>query len=480
LEAENAAQAKIIVGLESQVAALTAHVATLTAQVALLTEKLGQNSRNSHRPPSSDPPGVSPRKSDQLPRGQRKRGGQPGHRGSRRILVPAESVDHVVDDYPAKCGNCWQPVAEVADPLAKRYQCIELDPVEPHITEYRRHAVRCTRCGYKTRAAWNPNIPKSPFGPRLMSAVAMCTGVYHLSRRQAQGLLRDLLSVRISTGAISSIEARIRQALVPAVAEVTAHIEHAPVKHTDGTSWQQAGSPRSLWTLATPKATSFTIVTHSSKEVLTPLFGERKGILISDRAKALTFWAMDRRQICWAHLIRLFVAFSEREGRAQAFGNRLLECARLVFDYWHGYKSGTLTRAELGSWMRPVIAVVEEVLARAVAADIERLSGSCADILQHKLALWTFIDHDGVEPTNNHAERELRAFVLWRKRSFGTQSDRGNEFAERIMTVAATLRKLGKHLWSFLTLSCSAFIAKTRCPSLFATVHTATAAGNTS
>lgn len=202
--------------------------------------------------------------------------------------------------------------------------------------------------------------------------------------------------------------------------------------------------------------------------------------VLAIRSQREAGWAMDRRQICWAHLIRLFVAFSEREGRAQAFGNRLLECARLVFDYWHGYKSGTLTRAELGSWMRPVIAVVEEVLARAVAADIERLSGSCADILQHKLALWTFIDHDGVEPTNNHAERELRAFVLWRKRSFGTQSDRGNEFAERIMTVAATLRKLGKHLWSFLTLSCSAFIAKTRCPSLFATVHTATAAGNTS
>lgn len=252
------------------------------------------------------------------------------------------------------------------------------------------------------------------------------------------GPVRDLLSVRISTGAISSIEARIRQALVPAVAEVTAQIEQAPVKHTDGTSWQQAGSPRSLWTLATPKATSFTIVTHSSKEVLTPLFGERKGILISDRAKALTFWAMDRRQICWAHLIRLFVAFSEREGRTQAFGNRLLECARLVFDYWHGYKSGTLTRAELGSWMRPVIAVVEEVLARAVTADIERLSGSCADILQHKLALWTFVDHDGVEPTNNHAERELRAFVLWHKRSFGTQSDRGNEFAERMSSSRGT------------------------------------------
>jgi transposase len=211
----------------------------------------------------------------------------------------------------------------------------------------------------------------------------------------------------------------------------------------------------------------FTIVADGSRATLAPLFGALQGILVSDRAKALGFWAMERRQICWAHLLRKFVSFSERDGRAGTFGRDLLSYTGILFEYWHAYQDGRLDRRTLRAWMTPVRAQMEALLAKAVAAKIDRLSGSCADILAHQHALWTFLEHDDVEPTNNHAERELRAFVLWRKRSFGTRSERGNRFAERIMTVAHTARKQGKDVLAFLTASCTAYQMDAEPPSLF-------------
>jgi transposase len=150
-------------------------------------------------------------------------------------------------------------------------------------------------------------------------------------------------------------------------------------------------------------------------------------------------------------------------------GKELLDLTALMFEYFHDYRSGKLSKAKLIEWMTPVRTQFEALLERAVAAEIERLSGSCADILLHKQALWTFLDRDDVEPTNNHAERELRAFVLWRRRSFGTQSDRGNAFAERVMTIAHTTRKQGKNTFAFLFECVRAQGDGTRAPSLFAT-----------
>jgi transposase len=259
------------------------------------------------------------------------------------------------------------------------------------------------------------------------------------------------------------------------VDEAWQRVGEAKVKHTDGTPWLHAGAVVSLWTIATSMATVFKIVANGSKEVLQPLYGALEGILVSDRAKALNFWAMERRQVCWAHLLRKFVSFAEREGPAAAFGRELLDYTGLVFEYWHGYRDGVLTREQMQLAMAPVRQQLEALLHRAVAADIERLSGSCKDILAHQPALWTFVDHDGVEPTNNHAERELRAFVLWRKRSFGSQSERGNRFAERLMTVAHTTRKQNRNMLELLTACCRAQLARTPAPSLFAP-HAAAAA----
>jgi transposase len=454
-----------------RIAERDARIAELEKRVAQLAEQLGQNSSNSHLPPSSDSPDERRQRRNKAKKEkqQRKRGGQKGHAGAHRELLPPDKVNKFVDLFPSECENCWKPLPRVPDASALRYQQTEVPPIQPFTTEWRRHEVACPCCRYKTRAAYDGDtIPSSPFGPRLMAIMALLTGVYHLGRRRAVELLADLVGVRVSLGALSAVEKRVSDAVQPCVDEAWDRVRAAEIKHTDGTTWSQAGRAMALWTLAAAGVTVFKILADSAKATLRPLYGALSGILVSDRAKALNFWAMARRQVCWAHLLRKFISFSERAGPSNGFGRQLLDYTGLMFEYWHDYQSGNLDRATFVAWMAPVQQQIEVVLKQAVAASIAEVSGSCADILAHGAALWTFVEHDGVEPTNNHAEREIRAFVLWRRRSFGTQSDRGNRFAENLMTVAHTARKQQRNVLAFLTACCQTARDEMRPPSLFA------------
>jgi transposase len=471
LKAALAARDAELAAKDARIAELERKVDELTQLVMALKEQLGRNSGNSNRPPSGDSPSQRAERRGKT-KSERKRGGQPGHSGSTRTLLSPEEVDELVHLFPPKCESCWKALPRTPDPAAQRFQMTELPPFKPHTTEYQRHGVVCPSCHYKT---WAPvdQIPASPFGPRLSSTTALVTGIYHLGRRAAVSLLADFFGVRVSLGAVSSMEARVSEAVKLPVDEVWKKVEQAAVKHTDGTSWFQASVMRSLWTIATAVATVFKIVANGKADTLKPLFGERRGILVSDRATALGFWAMELRQVCWAHLLRKFISFSERAGRAAALGRELLDYLAIMFAYWSDLKAGKLSRDQFRELMTPLRKQLEAVLERAVAAKLPQVSGSCEDILAHRAALWTFVDREGVEPTNNHAERELRAFVLWRKRSFGTQSERGNLFAERLMTVAHTARKQKKNVLAFLTACCTAARHGTAAPSLFAPPSTA-------
>ena len=468
LEAQNAVLIAQVAESNARNAALTEQVAKLTARIDQLLELLNRNSKNSHKPPSRDGPASrgssgGSRKS----KSGRKAGGQKGHKGSHRELLPEESVDDFVELYPEVCLGCGAALTPRFDAHARRHQLLDLRDHRPHLTEFRRHEVGCERCGHRTLAPYDAaQIPASPFGPCLTAVVALLTGVYHLSRRKTRQLLAELFGISISIGAISAMERRASAALASAYDEAQREVEYAAVKHTDATSWVRAGVLMSLWTLATTSATVFRIFADGCRETIRPFFGGRHGILVSDRATVFGFWAMALRQICWAHLLRRFIAFSERDGPAGALGHELLDYTALVFDYWHGFQRGELTKEELENWLRPVRRGFEQTLERGVDANIDRVSGSCSDILGHREALWTFVNNDGVEPTNNHAERELRAFVLWRKRSFGTQSDRGERFAERVMTVAHTARKQGKAVLTFVTRSIEAHVTGAPSPQL--------------
>lgn len=445
------------------IAAKDARIAELEKQVAELQGRLTMTSGNSNKPPSTDPPSTRAERNKKQKTGK-KRGGQPGHEGKQRALVPPEDVDKFDDYFPSECESCWATLSKTPDAFAHRYQTVELPPPKLFVTESRVHAVKCTCCGHRTTAAFA--IPPA-FGPRLWSVTALLTGVYHLSRRSTVALLLDVLGVDISLGAVSAVEQRVSEAVKPAVEEAWQRVEESEVKHADGTTWFQSGAMRALWTIASTVATVFKIVATGSAQQLAPLFGDKRGILVSDRATALGFWAMHMRQVCWAHLLRKFVSFSEGGKASAAVGDELLEYVKIMFAYWDSLKAGEISRAEFRSNMMPVRKNVEAVLQRAVASKLAHVSGSCDDILAHKEALWTFVDRDDVEPTNNHAERELRAFVLWRKRSFGTQSERGNLFAERLMTVAHTARKQKVNVLEFLVACCMAAREGTKAPSLF-------------
>ena len=469
LRAELATRDAVLAEQARVIAELVTKVQAFEALVLKQAEMLGRNSKNSSLPPSSDGPGgasSTPRKKSKK---GRKRGAQKGHKGHHRALVPPEDVDEVVDMYPARCEACAQWLPKTPDARPSRHQHTELSPFAPRVTEYRRHEVGCEACGHRTRALYDDDIiPRSAFGPRLMSVVVLLTGVYHLSRRATVRLLQELLGLRISIGSVSNIEKRMSEAVAETFDEAWRRAQAAPVKHTDGTTWVRSGVLLALWTLATVGATVFKILPNGRRETLrSEVLPDSTGVLVSDRATALKFWVMGRRQICWAHLLRKFVSFAERDGPTRTAGRELLDCTAIAFAYWGAFKEGVLSRAELVARIAPVRADFDRTLRRAIDANLEGLSGSCADIWEHREALWTFVETEGVEPTNNHAERELRAFVLWRRRSFGSQSDRGDRFAERLMTIAHTARKQGRAVLAFLV-ACASRGADEPAPSLFA------------
>lgn len=441
---------------KARIEQLEAQQATMLAAMEKLREELKKNSSNSNLPPSSDGPGATSRgiRKSKKPKSKRKRGGQKGHKGSHRVLVDPSKVDAFEDFYPEACEACAGLLPQVPDEAARRYQQVDLVRGGVHVVEYRRHGVECD-CGHTTMAPYDAQkVPASPFGPRLISVVTMMTGVFHLSRKNTQTFLREVFGLHMSTGAISQAEARVSAALVPASEQAHDEVLDALVKHTDATTWLLAGATMSLWTLCTTLTSVFRIFNDGARATIESMFsdnsGKQKGILNSDRASVFGFWPMALRQICWAHLLRLFVGFSQRAGPEGAFGRELHEHAVLVFDYWQEFISGERSREELRHVMSPVKRNFEALLKRIEKAEVRGLSGSCTNLLAHAPALWLFVDVPGVEPTNNLAERDLRSLVIWRKLCYGCQSERGLRFVERVMTVTMTLRKRGCDVLGFI------------------------------
>jgi transposase len=163
-----------------------------------------------------------------------------------------------------------------------------------------------------------------------------------------------------------------------------------------------------------------------------------------------------RRQLCWAHLLRDFQAFVERNGESAMIGQALLQQASQMFALWYRVRDGTLSYADFQVAMRPIRQEIETWLQIGTFIDHNKTVGTCRAILKFAPALWTFVHTPGVEPTNNAAERALRRGVMWRKRSFGSQSERGLRFTERILTVVTTLRQQNRNVLAYLIAACEA------------------------
>lgn len=435
--------------------ALLKRVERLERKIADLEALLGRDSSNSNKPPSSDLPSQRAERPSRPPSG-RKPGGQPGHKAYQRALLPDEQVTRREHRAPRRCRNCAASLADAEEIEPLRHQVIEIPRIAPDVTEYVLGRRRCAICETVTAARLPQGTPRGMCGPRLMALIALLTGAYHLSRRTTATLLGDVLGVKLSLGTVSNVESHVGDALALAHAEALARVRQAKVKNLDATSWAQAGEPRSLWTFASRLATVFVITLAATTDVVRELVGTVRGTLVTDRGSQFGFWAMDRRQICWAHLVRKFVAFTQspRE-EVQKLGEALLLLSQAHLACWHRVRDGTETRQGLQTLIARLEPIFLGHLERAVGLRLSGVSGVCANLLAHKDALFTYAFVDGVPTTNNHAERELRSFVLWRKQTAGTRSERGDRYAERVMTVVHTLRKQGRHVLSFLELACA-------------------------
>lgn len=447
LEQRLAALEAVVAERDATIAERDATIAELEKRVAELETKLGQNSSNSSLPPSTDR-GQNPHrnaKKGAKPRKRRKnRGG-----GRHRDLLPPEQVDAFHEHFPAECGGCGKRLPRTPDAEPQRHQVTELPEVRPHVDEHRLHAVEC-RCGCVTRATLPHDVPRGAFGPRLIATVALLTGLYRLSKRNTRRILRELFGITISTGAVSNCERRVGAALKLPHEELHRFVQSEAVLHADETSWQQKHRTHWLWVACTCAVSLFVIQARRCTESAKHLLGSFDGTLVTDRLASYGFWA-GPRQTCWAHLKRTFQALAERKGgAAAAFGVPLLAQTTKMFALVRRVRDGTLQHGTLQTRMRPIRAEIERLLEEAARSACVHTQGKALAILEHRDALWTFVDDPAVEPTNNEAERALRHAVILRKLSFGTQSERGSRFIERMLSAVDTLRKQDRDVLGFL------------------------------
>jgi transposase len=453
---------------QAYIRALESRVAALEATVQQLREQVQQTSRTSSRPPSSDPPQAVGQRPRREPTGRRP-GGQPGHAGQARALVPVEAVDVVVPVKPERCHHC-QHLLQGEDPQPQRHQVTEIPPVKPVVTEYQLHRLVCPACGEETRGAVPAGVPIGGFGPRVQAITALCTGAYHLSKRTTQRALEDLFGVQMGLGTIANLEHATVQAVAAPVAEARAYVQRQPAAYLDETGWREGQQRAWLWTAVTEWVTVFVVRASRGGKVAQELLGERFwGWLVTDRWSAYTWYPPWRRQVCWAHLLRDIEAMSERGGGSREIGDALRVQARQMFQWWHRVREGTLAPASFVSYMWPVRQEVERLLEAGQTCGVPKTEGTCRELLKLRQALWTFVRHNGVEPTNNAAERAIRPGVLWRKGSFGTQSAEGSRFVEAMMTVVATLKQQHRNVLAYVTAACEAARRGEPAPSLLPT-----------
>jgi transposase len=454
--------------LEARLMALESAVRHLEATVQQVTEQLCQDSRTSSRPPSSDPPQAIGKRPRRPPSGRRP-GGQPGHEGQTRALLPVEAVDVIIPVKPTRCLRCQQPL-QGEDLQPQRHQVTESPPANPVVTEYQLHRLVCPVCGELTRAELPPGVPPGEFGPRVQAIAALCTGAYHLSKRATQSVLEDLFGVSMSLGTLANLEQATAQAVAAPVAEARSYVHQQPVAYLDETGWREGPHRAWLWTAVTAGVTVFVVRLSRSGKVAQELLGTQLwGWLVTDRWSGYSWYPTWRRQLCWAPLLRDIEAMIARGGRSQEIGEALRDQVHQMFHWWHRVRDGTLAHASFASYMRPIRREVERLLEDGQACGVPKTAGVCREILKRRQALWTFVRHDGVAPTNNAAERAIRPAVLWRKGSFGTQSPEGSRFVEAMMTVVATLKQQHGNVLDYLTAACEATWRGNPAPSLLPT-----------
>ncbi|MGJ3245824.1 MAG: IS66 family transposase [Elainellaceae cyanobacterium] len=442
----------------------------LKADNAMLREQLQRNSQNSSKPPSQD---LRKRFTPKEKKGNgNQRGAQQGHQGAEPKFYAVEQCETVEEHYPQQCFECGAPL-QGQDPDPYRVQSIDIPRVAPVVREYQFHALSCERCGARTRAWDEKIINGSRYGERIVAHVGILSGQYRRSHRMVQALLSELFGIELSIGSVNQLRQESRASVATAVNEAYAYVQQQAHVNMDETSFAQGNTDGNnperrrgwLWVMVTPWVSYFAVLLSRSSQVCHQLLGETyAGIVSSDRFSAYNGLDLERRQVCWAHLKRDFTQIAERSGESGKLGEALLEQQRLLFEQWYRVRDGTLTRSDFAQRGQPIRDEFHRLLVEGASYDIAarektplaKTVRTSQQLLKVEPALWTFVATEGVEPTNNAAERALRPAVLWRKNSFGSQSAEGSLFVSRMLTVVTSLRAQNRPVLEYLVQACRA------------------------
>lgn len=439
----------------------------LLARIEALEGRLSKTPQNSSLPPSSQHPHAKPAPPRQ-PSGK-KRGGQPGHPKHERTLIPPNECNEVLTLKPSACRRCGDRLAGTdAEPL--RHQVWEVPEIRPLVTEYQLHRLLCPACGITTCAELPAGVPTGQAGPQLIALVALLMGCFRQSKRRVALFLEQVLRQPCSSGWVVKLQNQATAALRPSYQEAVVQLPIQDALAIDESPTKEGPLKAWLWTCVAAKFTVFALRTTRAATVLHELLTERfDGAVMCDRAKM--YWMIGRLQWCWAHLKRDFQALVDHpDHQVKRLGRDLMGPTRELFRLWARYRDGTITRTGLKRRMHPIRQEVESLLLRGECSGNPRLSGMCQELYDHREWLWTFLDVDGVEPTNNASERSLRHAVIWRKLSFGTQSVQGSRFVETILTVVETCRQQSRSVFTFIAEAVQADFDHRSAPSLLSGV----------
>jgi transposase len=457
--------AQMTPAVQAFVLALSAEIDQLRAEVRDLKSQLADRHptpQNSSLPPSAQHPHA--KSAPTRPRSRKTRGGQPGHPKHARPLLPTDDCDRVVPLTPTTCRRCRGALVGT-DPTPLRHQVWELPEIKPVVTEYQRHRLTC-RCGATTCADLPSGVPVGQSGPRLVALTGLLMAHFRQSKRRTGLFLESLLGQPCCAALAVKMQHQVTAALQPAYDALVAQLPTQPHLGIDESPTKQAASKAWLWTFVARWFTVFAIRPTREATILDDLLTDRfDGVVMCDRAKM--YWQVGFLQWCWAHLKRDVQALIESDDRqVRRLGHDLMRSTRELFHQWSRCRDGTITRAELKRVLTPVRQVVDALLLRGVFSGNEQLVGMCRELYDHRDWLWTFLDHDGVEPTNNASERSLRHAVIWRKLSFGTQSERGSRFVEAMLSVIETCRQQERDVFAFVTAAVEAHFARQPAPLL--------------
>jgi transposase len=447
--------------LRKQLEEQAKRIADLERQLALNQ----QNSTITSKPPSSDGLASRQRERGRRVKSRRTAGGQPGHPGHHRALVPVERVDAIVDLAPEACRHCARRLYArhtLGDP--RRHQVTELPPIAAHITEYRCHRRQCPDCGTITLAPL-PDEHVNQFGPQLTALIAYLTVVCRMPRLVVQRFLEVALQIPISLGSTQNAWEETSAAVAAPYAELEAALPHESVVNADETGHRTNGDKRWLWTFVARTFVLYRIAASRGSDVLQLVLGETfAGILGSDRLPAYLKYVVGQRQLCWAHVTRNLLSALDlaTTPAAKRFCREALALDRRLFRLWHrfrgdpGARGSPLTRAELIAKVLPIekrLFALGERYLNAANADVRNLAYA---FFVHNQHFFTFAHEEGVEPTNNFAERALRTAVQWRKIMFGTRSDQGERAVERLLTIVRTCQLQQLNALAYLTAAIAA------------------------